>query len=143
MRLPHAAVLVALALPGCGDEALNPVAKPPEAYTATLRRTSFGVPHITASDRGSLASGMAYAAAQDHVCTLADQILKVRSERAITFGRGEDDANVSTDFAYLALGVYENGSAFLKAQSPEMREIVGGYVAGYNHYLAQAPPDAL
>ena len=143
MRLSHAAFFVALALPGCGDEDVNPVAKPPEGYAATLRRSSFGIPHITASDRGSLAFGMAYAAAQDHVCTIADQIVKVRSERAITFGRGEEDANVSSDFAYLALGVYENGAAFLQAQSPEMREIVLGYVAGYNHYLAQTPPEAL
>jgi acyl-homoserine lactone acylase PvdQ len=59
-----------------GDEATT------EGYAATIRRTANGVPHITAGDLGSLGFGQGFAFAQDHACTLIDQIVKVRGERA-------------------------------------------------------------
>src|SRR5690348_1193850 len=62
-------------------------------YRATIRRTSFGVAHVQADDLGSALFGQAYAFAQDHACTLADQLVKVRSERAKYFGRGNGDAH--------------------------------------------------
>src|SRR6185503_52752 len=131
-------LLAAGLLAGCGDADV-PVpgagagGTTPSIYRATIRRTSFGIPHILADDLGSVAFGLAYAGAQDFVCTLADQIVKVRSERSATFGRGDKGANLTTDFAYKALDVYELGQAMLHGQSNEMKDLVAGYVAGYNH----------
>jgi acyl-homoserine lactone acylase PvdQ len=39
-------------------------------YSVEIRRTSHGIPHITAKDMGSLGFGEGYAFAQDHLCSL-------------------------------------------------------------------------
>ena len=39
---------------------------------AVIRRTKFGVPHITAKSYEAAAYGQAYAFAEDNLCTLAD-----------------------------------------------------------------------
>lgn len=104
-------------------------------YSATIRRTTHGVPHILAGDMASAAFGQAYAFAEDHACILADQILKVRSERAKFLGPGPGDAHIHSDLGYLALGVYADAEAMLAAQSETMRATIDGYVAGYNRYL--------
>ena len=54
-------------------------AKPAARYSAEIRRTSHGIPHIKAADIGSLGFGEGYAFAQDHLCSLADQIVKARA----------------------------------------------------------------
>lgn len=105
-------------------------------YRATIRRTSFGIPHITADDLGSAAFGQAYAFAEDHACILADQIVKVRGERAKYLGPGEGGKNLNSDYGYLALGVRERAGAMLEKQGEDVRALIDGYVAGYNQYLA-------
>ncbi|WP_437967232.1 penicillin acylase family protein [Sorangium sp. So ce260] len=131
-------------LAACGDEpdeVPGPVGH--EEYQATIRWTSHGVPHILAEDLGSIGFGLAYAGARDFVCTLADQVVKVRSERARTFGPGEDDANIDSDFSYLALGVVERAEGMLERLSPDGRALLDGYVAGYNQYLADSGAQGL
>ncbi|WP_437689042.1 acylase [Sorangium sp. So ce176] len=128
-------------LAACGDE--SGVRPAPVDYQATIRWTSHGVPHILAEDIGSIGFGLGYAGARDVVCTLADQIVKVRSERARTFGPGEGDANVDSDFSYLTLGVVERGERMLERVSADGRALIEGYAAGYNRYLADAGPEGL
>ena len=41
--------------------------------------------------------------AEDRFCDLADQIVKVRSERSRWFGPGQDGINLATDFGYRAV----------------------------------------
>jgi acyl-homoserine-lactone acylase len=106
-------------------------------YSAEIRRTSHGIPHITAKDMGSLGFGEGYAFAQDHLCSLADQIVKVRGERARFFGPGANDRNLNSDIAFLALGIYEQARSMLQSMPGEQRELVEGYVAGYNQYLRE------
>ncbi|PCC67700.1 acyl-homoserine-lactone acylase [Nannocystis exedens] len=112
-------------------------------YRATIRRTSFGIAHIQADDLGSALFGQAYAFAQDHACTLADQIVKVRSERAKYFGRGDGDAHLTSDFAYLALEVGPRAQRMWDAAPADVKEAIEGYAAGYNQYLRDTPPGAL
>lgn len=104
-------------------------------YRAAIRRTAFGIPHISAPDLGSAGFGQGYAFAQDHACTLADQIIKVRGERARFFGAGPGDANISSDFAYHALELLERGRAGLEAQPADSRQFLQGFTDGYNHFL--------
>ena len=66
-------------------------------YDVTIRRDAYGVPHIVAADFGSLGYGEGYAFAQDHACTLADQVLQARGERAHYLGRGERDVHLASD----------------------------------------------
>jgi acyl-homoserine-lactone acylase len=112
-------------------------------YHATIRRTSFGVAHILADDLGSAGFGQGYAFAQDHACLLADQVLKVRSERSRFLGPGEDDRHLDSDFAYKALAVVERAEAALAAQGDDVRAIIEGYAAGFNQYLADTGADAV
>ena len=110
-------------------------------YRASIRRTSYGVAHILAADLGSAGFGQAYAFAQDHACVLADQIVKVRSERAYFFGPGDGDANFESDLGYLALDVMGRAKAGLASQPEPVRALIEGYVAGYNQYLADTGVD--
>src|SRR6185436_4541220 len=102
MKLQRALVgqfALAVALNGCGAQrpdspatappaATAPAPAAPPAYRATVRWTSHAIPHITADNLGSLAFGQGYAFATLHVCVLADQIVKLRGERARRFGPG-------------------------------------------------------
>ncbi|MFN7927685.1 MAG: penicillin acylase family protein [Blastocatellia bacterium] len=106
-------------------------------YEAEIRRTSHGIPHITAKDYGSLGFGEGYAFAQDHLCSLADQVVKVRGERAKYFGAGENNRHLNSDVTMKALGLYEQAREMLKTMDKEQHDLVEGYVAGYNQYLRE------
>ncbi|WP_155893679.1 penicillin acylase family protein [Cystobacter fuscus] len=141
MRSPcfHFLVVLGLAmLSACegGDEQ-------PAGIKATIRRTSYGIPHITAEDYRGVGAGLGYAQAQDAVCTLADQILKVRGERASYFGPGAGEANIDSDLTYLGLGLLARAQAAYDQQSPAMKELVEGFADGYNHYLENTPAENL
>lgn len=112
-------------------------------YDVTIRRDSHGVPHIVASDFESLGYGEGYAFAQDHACTLADEVLRARGERARFFGRGERDAHVASDVVAHAFGTPDEARRSLDALPPELRAMMAGYAAGYNHYLAETPVDRI
>mgnify|MGYP000212230513 FL=1 len=110
--------------------------------SANIRRTSYGVPHITADNLQSVSFGSGYAYAQDNICILADQVLKVRSERAKFFGPDKvpgsgDSGNLLSDFGHHALGVMNSAKKLYPSLSENTRAIIEGYVAGYNKYLAE------
>ncbi len=148
------AIWFALAIAaGCGGNDKRPAATSSEPavatetpsgdYRATIRWTSHGIPHVVADDVGSVTFGQGYAFAVNHVCELADQIVKVHSERARFFGPGEGDANVLSDFGHLALGTMAKAQAGWDAASDETRAVMSGFAAGYNHYLAKVGADGL
>ncbi|HWO24127.1 MAG TPA: acylase [Kofleriaceae bacterium] len=133
----------AAAAPTAAAPAAAAAAAPARAYRATIRWTSHGIPHVTAQDLGGLAFGQGYAFATHHVCVLADQIVKLRSERAKLLGPGDGDANIESDFGWLALELREQARRALPALSPETAALLGGFTAGYNRYLTDTRPDAL
>jgi len=106
-------------------------------YEATIKRTSHDIPHIEAADWGSLGFGEGYAFAQDHLCSLADQIIEARGERAKYFGRGENDAHLHGDLTMRALRITERAKEDFDQCDPEIQGWVRGYAGGYNHYLAE------
>ena len=112
-------------------------------YDADIRWTSYGIPHIEAENFGGIGYGMGYAHARDHICTLADQIVKVRSERSMYFGPGEDDANLDSDFGWQALRVFKQSEEGFLSLPEELRDGIVGYAAGYNRYLDDVGPGGL
>src|SRR5262249_10082761 len=80
--------------------------------------------------------GQGWAYAEDRFCDLADQVVKVRSERSRWFGPGPDNVNLATDFAYQSLGLVSRAQQQLLQLQPEERDVLNGYVAGYNAFLA-------
>jgi len=107
-------------------------------YSADVQWTSYGIPHITGEDYGSLGYGMGYAFARDHACVLADQIVMVRSERSRYFG----EEWLDMDFGWLALDVRAQAESGWFELDAEIQETLIGYAAGYSRFLEEGAPDA-
>lgn len=112
-----------------------------DGYAATLTRTSHGIAHITAADFGSLGFGQGWAIAEDHGCTVFEQVMTVRSERSRFLGAGDEDEHLDSDVAYLAIGLYRAASARWSSLDPDARSLVDGYAAGVNAWLRTVGPD--
>ncbi|MGH8389560.1 MAG: acylase [Pseudomonas sp.] len=112
-----------------------------EQASADIRRTSFGVPHIRAENERGLGYGIGYAYAQDNLCLLANEIATVNGQRSRYFGPDqftvEERENLVSDLFFNWLNTPEAVAGFWQAQTPQVRELVEGYVAGYNRSLAE------
>jgi acyl-homoserine-lactone acylase len=106
-------------------------------YEVDIRWTEFGIPHVLSDNFGGIGYGMGYAHARDHVCTLADQIVKVRSERSKYFGPGEDDAHLDSDFGWLGLDVFRQSEAGFLTLPEDLQDGIVGYAAGFNRYVEE------
>lgn len=115
--------------------------------SADIRRTTFGVPHILASDERGLGYGIGYAYAQDNLCLLANEVVTVNGERSKYFGPDEttleQQSNLTSDLFFNWLNTPQAVAAFWKAQTPEVRQRVEGYVAGYNRLLQERKASGL
>jgi acyl-homoserine-lactone acylase len=116
---------------------------PADRYEATIRRTAYGIPHITARDSGSLGFGEGYAFAQDHLCSLADAIVAARGERAKFFGPGDNDVHLRSDISMKVLGIADLAANDVKLAPADQRERLIGYAAGYNALLAEVGVDQI
>jgi len=135
---------LAVGLGGC----LDPIHLEPEGYKhrAVVRWTSHGIPHVLADDVPSATYGQGWSFARLNGCLLADQVLKVRSERSSFLGPGEGDAYVRSDLVLKFLGIYANaeaGIAELRVRADdgdddatELLAIVEAYAQGYNDFIA-------
>ncbi|MDI1480365.1 penicillin acylase family protein [Polyangium sp. y55x31] len=133
--------IVCVGLAACGEPSARSSA--PGHFKATVWRTGSGVPHVKADDLGSLGFGLGFANAEDRACVIADQILKVRSERARVFGAGVGDANVDSDLVYLALRIHAQAEAEFPRLPEDVRALLQGYAEGYNHFLGSVGPAGL
>jgi acyl-homoserine-lactone acylase len=127
------------------------------ALSATIRRTKFGVPHITAPNLESLAAGYAFAFAEDNICTIANEYVTVRAQRSRYFGPDEQWTVSATGLEYdnLVSDTYfqwvkdERLVERLVRQKPplgpkrDVKRGVVGYVRGYNAYLRRTGVDNL
>nr|WP_207199805.1 acylase [Pseudomonas sp. TH43] len=108
---------------------------------ADIRRTGFGVPHIRAENERGLGFGIGYAYAQDNLCLLANEIVTVNGQRSRYFGPDqftvEQRENRVSDVFFTWLNTPEAVQTFWQAQSTQVRDLVEGYAAGYNRYLAE------
>lgn len=114
-----------------------------DRYEAEIRRTTHGVAHIRGASLPDVVFGQAYAVAGDHLPTIADQLLKTRSERALHFGRGDHDRHVNSDFGYLAMDVTSWAGRMLATQPDHVVAVVEAYAAGLNRWLEQHGTDDL
>jgi acyl-homoserine-lactone acylase len=96
---------------------------------------------MQARDFGRLGFGEGYAQAEDHLCSVADQVVKARGERAKYFGAGRNDEYLNTDIGMKAIGLAERGVETMKKQPKVVRDWYEGFVAGYNQYLVETGRD--
>src|ERR671910_470631 len=106
-----------------------------DTYEATIRRTSGGVPHITGDSMADVAFGQGWASGEDRTCDLADQVVKIRGERARWFGAGDDDANVDSDFAWKAIGIVDRAKDDWADASDDVVELLTAFTDGWNAHL--------
>lgn len=153
MRFPRlltvlAACLVVPALTtgtaDAGRAAPDAVAAP--SYTATVKTTEHGIPHISANDWGSLGYGSGYATARSSICNLADTVLTGRGQRSKYLGGTAryldgvslDASNLQVDAFVTDLRnrkVVETLLTSPAGPSARARAMVTGYTAGINRWL--------
>jgi acyl-homoserine-lactone acylase len=107
-------------------------------YAAEIDRTEYGIPHILARSYGGIGYGYGYAFAQDNLCVLAERVVTLRGEQSRYFGATED--NLASDTYYHGIGQSGLVRRLLARPAPlgptaHLRQMVAGYVAGYNRYL--------
>ena len=147
-------VAAGLFLSACGGSSSTSSAAPDtisdgSVYQATIRRGELGMVHVTASDYTGIGYGYSYAFAEDNICTIADVYVTVSGERSKYFGpdaswdmvgNGTTNNNLNSDFFFKLINA-EQRVEKLMAQAPplgplpEARDLVKGFVAGYNRYL--------
>ncbi len=144
---------------GRSSPAQTPSAAPESAekYQVQIRRTDEGVGHIKANDYGSLGYGYARTVAEDNLCKLAELYLTLSGERSRYFGAEIESQypgnsfvmkNQDLDFFFQLLKARGQVDALVnqplpQGPSPEMRELIRGYVAGYNAYVRKLDVDAI
>ncbi|MEV5973074.1 penicillin acylase family protein [Streptomyces sp. NPDC051921] len=139
------ASLPAAAVADAGDRAHHPSDR---GFSAVIRYTEYGIPHIVAKDYANLGFGTGWAQAADQVCVLADGFLTVNGERSRYFGAdaapdgslSSATKNLSSDLFFR--GVKEAGTveALLATPAPagpsrQLAELMRGWAAGYNTWL--------
>jgi acyl-homoserine-lactone acylase len=150
------AVPMLLAIAGCGNgagvdprqadelpESADDTAAQPAPATegvqrpldAEIRWTSYGIPHVKASDRASLGYGFAYATARNAVCVIARELVMVNGELSRYFGRS--DGNRASDVFHKVVLDEARIAAFEGGETAAAAAFSRGYVAGYNRYLRE------
>ncbi|MFF4169484.1 penicillin acylase family protein [Streptomyces sp. NPDC001744] len=139
------ASLPAAAVAGPGDRDRHPSDR---GFSAVVRYTEYGIPHIVAKDYADLGFGTGWAQAADQVCTLADGFLTVNGERSRYFGPdaapdgslSSATTNLSSDLYFR--GVKDAGTVERLLRTPEpagpsrdAEELMRGWAAGYNAWL--------
>ena len=144
MKLLRAVAVVAtvLSIAACSDRP----GSGGSAYDVTVTRTTYGIPHVAARDWGSLGYGYGYAFAEDNLCTMMDDFVTIRGERAKSFGpdgtydipaAGVTMNNVDSDFFWRFTADAASVARFRDAGTPESKETTRGWAEGWNRYVRE------
>jgi acyl-homoserine-lactone acylase len=140
------ALTIICTLTACSDNNDNYIGEDPDqpapvsGYSAEIRRTEFGIPHIKADDWGSLGYGYGYAYSQDNFCVTMREIAQAGGRWAELTG-----SQVERDHLWR----YLNGSKeafkadFFDGLPERDRDLVTGFAAGMNRYLDETGVDNL
>jgi acyl-homoserine-lactone acylase len=102
-------------------------------YIATVRWTSYGIPHVRASNWGGLGYGYGYAFARDNLCVLARDIVEANGELSRFFG--PEGGNLQSDLVW---ALYNSDTAVQESWEKldeDSQELLRGYARGYNRFL--------
>jgi acyl-homoserine-lactone acylase len=139
-----------LLLAGCpGDGGDSPPPTPPapaaKAFSASIRTTSYGVPHILADNFKGAGYGYGYAFAKENICLYAEELVTLHGERARYFGAaggylgqlGTQSGNLDSDFFYKLIFTPAQAARLKAGSSQEAQDLAVGFVTGYNRYLTE------
>jgi acyl-homoserine-lactone acylase len=106
-----------------------------DKYEAVITRTEGGVPHISGDSYADVTFGQGWASGEDRSCDLADQVVKIRGERARWLGPGEGNKNVDSDIAWKVIGIFDRASKDFEDASPRTVESFKAFATGWNAHL--------
>ena len=112
-------------------------------YAATIRTTSYGVPHVVADNFKGAGYGYGYAFAQENICLYAEELVTLHGERAKYFGAtggyvgqlGTTTGNVDSDFFYKLIFTADQAAKLKAGSSQAAQDLANGFATGYNRYL--------
>ncbi len=104
-------------------------------YLALVRWTSYGIPHVTAIDWGSLGYGYGYAFAHDNLCTLAQDVVESTGEQSRWFGPG--GGRLESDWLWALFNSDAVAEASWQQLDADLQSLLQGYADGYNRDLAE------
>lgn len=107
------------------------------AREVVVRRTDYGVPHITAPSLRHLAFGLAYVQAEDHGMRVFEGLVRARGHMALLEGSRN---NIESDF--IRRQTHQRARATFDQLTADVRAMMEGFAEGVNHYLALHPDQA-
>lgn len=99
----------------------------------TIRRDTFGVPHILADSEEAAAFALGYAQAEDHAVALGQRFLRARGEGARVFGREA----MESDFAMRRFDNLGEATRQLARVGAPFRRVMAAFASGINQYVDQ------
>ena len=102
------------------------------ASQVSIRRDTYGIPHILAKAEEAAAFGFGYAQAEDHCLTIARRYVAARGEAARLLGQGAEG-----DFLVRRFDNLEVCRINFAQLDPLLQRIFSSYAAGLNHYVSQ------
>ncbi|NOT63328.1 MAG: hypothetical protein HOP19_24225 [Acidobacteria bacterium] len=130
--ISFALLVAALLAPGKRAFTSANVAPKTLAEQVTIRRDTFGIPHILAETEEAAAYGFGYAQAEDHCVQIAQAFVGARGESAKYFGQGADGDFLNKQFDNV--GACQKNFAQL---DPVLQKMFRAYAAGVNRYVEQ------
>jgi acyl-homoserine-lactone acylase len=148
LRRASRCTFAALALVACDSDTSHATSE-----SIAVRYTEYGIPHVLSHSLEGAAFGQGYAQARDNACEIERGMLGFSGELSRHFGPDAPGSGLAAVASSLDSDVYFrqiNESGVIERMlaeppplgpSDEVREIVRGFVAGFNRYLAE--PNAL
>lgn len=131
-----AAVAAAASTAACGGKTFD--LDPDDlAQHVTIRRDTYGIPHILADSEEAASFGFGYAQAEDHGAAIGLRYLGARGEAAKYFG----EPGLTNDLAMAQFDNLAEATRGLERITPLYRRIITAYAAGVNRYVSQHRPE--
>jgi acyl-homoserine-lactone acylase len=127
------ALLLLLVSFSCGRRDVEVPSADRLAPQVTIRRDTFGIPHILADTEEAAAFGFGYAQAEDHAVEIARRMISARGEEAKYFG----PSGLANDLGMAQFDNIGEARRGLRRVSPLFRRILTAYAAGVNRYVSR------
>ncbi len=142
-------VLAGIAITACSDSSNNnnnnnngdiTAPEPEPTYSAEIRRTEYGIPHIKADNWASLGYGYGYAYSQDNFCVTMREVAQASGRWAELTGDGVDRDQL---WRFVNGSKEEFRTNFYDKLPQRDRDLITGYAAGMSRYLEETGEENL
>ncbi len=106
-------------------------------YSAEIRRTDYGIPHIKADDWAGLGYGFGYAYAQDNFCITMREVVFATGRSAELMGEAQGSVDSDLLFRYLYGDKASFKKKFVDVLPKDTLDLAEGFTRGMNRYLQE------